>query len=279
MGRTAERAGGGADRYELYELCVQDAAGMAAFLAAVHGGRPRVMREDFCGGGAVCRAWVGGGGGRSGGAGKAGAGRRAIAVDLDPRALERLSGVRGLRAVAADVMDCDLNADIISATNFPIGYWHTRRELMAYLKKSRARLNRGGVFVCDTYGGPTAMRPGRTKRSVPAGGGRRVDYTWEQRSADPLTGLVVDVLHFQVFRGGKLEAEVPEAFTYSWRLWSIAELREAIAEAGFRASEVYTSLADAVDGEGNVHVRPVREPEDVGAGGRRDYVAYIAARA
>jgi hypothetical protein len=134
------------DKYTLYEACVQDPPRMAAFLYAVHGGRPRTMREDFCGSGGVCRAWV---------AMKPPGARRAllaIGVDQDPEPLARLKGVRNVKAVGADVFDCDLPADIISATNFPIGYLHARRDLLRFLKLTRKRLNKGGVFICDTYG-------------------------------------------------------------------------------------------------------------------------------
>ncbi|MBK8180978.1 MAG: hypothetical protein IPK67_19225 [Planctomycetes bacterium] len=37
------------DRFALYELCVQAPLLQAAFLGAVHGGRPLLLREDFSG--------------------------------------------------------------------------------------------------------------------------------------------------------------------------------------------------------------------------------------
>jgi SAM-dependent methyltransferase len=260
------------DRYDLYELCVQDAAAMARFLQAVHGGDPRVMREDFCGGGAVAREWAG-----------LGRGFRAIAVDQDAEPLARLkrtaaaAGVpRRVRCVHADVMDCSLRADVISATNFPIGYWHTRPELVRYLSATRRRLGPGGVFVCDTYGGASAFRRMKTRRMVAVGGvgavgGLRIEYTWEQREARARTRRVIDALHFRVTRRGRVIAELRDAFVYDWRLWSIEELRGAMEEAGFASVEIYDRLAEAVDHQGRVYVRPA---EELG----RDWVVYLVAR-
>ena len=251
------------DRFSLYELCVQSPDRMVPFLRAVHGGRPRVLREDFCGSGGVCRAWA-----------AQGPRSRAIGVDMDPEPLKRLRGVSRVRAVRADVLDCDARADIISATNFPIGYWHTRPDLLRYLKRTRSRLSKGGVFICDTYGGASAFEPGSTRRDLWIQGGIRVRYTWEQREADPLTGLVLDVIHFRADRDGEVIADLPGAFTYHWRLWSIPELRDAMREAGFASTQVYAELADAVDSAGRLYVRPVSDPRELG----RDYIVCIAAR-
>lgn len=235
---------------------------MASFLAAVHGGEPRTLREDFCGTAGVARAWAANG-----------LGRRAIAVDMDAAPLKRAKAP-GVRAVRSDVLRCPLKADLISATNFPIGYLHTRSALVRYLKLCRARLNPRGVFVCDTYGGVTAFTRGTMVRDIPAPGGVRIRYTWEQRKADPITGLVEDAIHFRATRNGELVYQEADAFVYHWRLWSIPELRDAMAEAGFRAVDVYSELADAVDHTGRTHVRPVTDPRELG----ETFVVCLAAR-
>jgi hypothetical protein len=143
-----------------------------------------------------------------------------------------------------------------------------------YLKLTRSRLNRRGIFVCDTYGGATAFQPGSTRRDFWLDGGLRVRYTWEQRDADPLSGMVLDVIHFRVDRNGDVVADLPEAFVYRWRLWSIVELREAMAEAGFRSTEVFAELADAIDSDGRLYVRPVGDASEL----ERDYIVCIVAR-
>lgn len=40
-----------------------------------------------------------------------------------------------------------------------------------------------------------------------------------------------------------------------------AELRDAMVEAGFRRTQVYAKLADAIDDEGNAYVEPVMHAE------------------
>ncbi len=265
-------AGPRLDKYDCYELCVQNPARMAPFLRAVHGGDPIILREDFCGTGGVCRAWASM---TPLAAGRRRRALRAIGVDRDPEPLARSRGVAGVRVVRSDVRDCDAAADVLTATNFSIGYWHTRRDLVRYLKLCRARVRPGGVFVCDTYGGATAFTTGTLTRDVWLDDGVRVRYTWEQREADPLTGRVLDVLHFRADRAGDVIFEQSDAFTYDWRLWSVPELREALRDAGFAEVLVYAELADAVDSEGRVYVRPVAGPEDLD----ESFVVLIAARA
>ncbi|MCA9300708.1 MAG: hypothetical protein KDA28_16680, partial [Phycisphaerales bacterium] len=152
--------------------------------------------------------------------------------------------------------------DVIFVGNFSIGEIHERRSLVAYLDACRARLRPGGVFVCDTYGGESAFMTGDVHRDHFTPDMARVRYTWEQREADPLTGRVINALHFRVDRAGMVEAEFPDAFVYDWRLWSVPELRDAMTEAGFASTEVHAKMPDAEDGDGNVYMSPV-EAEDL----------------
>jgi hypothetical protein len=99
------------DAYALYELCVTEPARVVKFVEAVHPGVPRVLREDFSGTGALARAWAGSAESRS-----------AIAVDVDPKPLARLRGVERVRAACARAEACRLKADVVAATNFPLGY-------------------------------------------------------------------------------------------------------------------------------------------------------------
>src|SRR6185369_13937365 len=92
------------DRFECYELCVQSPRHVAPFLRAVHGGEPVVLREDFCGTGALSRRWIEEGT-------RAGEMRRAVGVDLDADVVERAlrtnreAGVDGaVRVVVGDAL-------------------------------------------------------------------------------------------------------------------------------------------------------------------------------
>ncbi|MGP1272959.1 MAG: class I SAM-dependent methyltransferase [Phycisphaerales bacterium] len=254
------------DRHDLYEACVQSPPEMELLLRAIHGGDPLVLGEDFAGTGDLARYWV-----------AQGPLRLAVVIDLDSDALSRARGVDRLTVVEGDVRvpRPELpRVDCLHAGNFSIGYLHTRDELVRYLRQTRDRILPGGVFVCDTYGGESAYTIGRVERDVPLPHGRHCRYTWEQREADPLTGMVTDVLHFRVFDADEAVLDLPDAFVYRWRLWSVPELRDAFEEAGFVESAVYAQLPDAVDDEGVPYAEPVTDPEWLGD----SFIVCVAAR-
>ncbi len=244
------------DRHELYELCVQTPPVLVPQLISIHGGTPRVLGEDFCGTAAISIEWI-----------RRVDGGRAIAVDRDDETLARIPGTDAIEVVTGDVVrDTDATrhtADVIWAGNFSIGEWHTRANLLAYLDHARTRLEPGGLFACDIYGGESAYVTGSSDVEHPLPDGRIVVYTWEQRSADPVTGRVRNAIHFEVRRrDGVVEQTLRDAFTYDWRLWSIPELREALAETGFATTAVYARTPDAVDDAGTVYVQPLEEVDD-----------------
>jgi len=265
------------NRYDLYELTVQLPPIQARFLRAVHGGSPEVLGEDFCGPASIARAWL-----------ELSGDHRAVATDRDPdplehvrvRAAEQLGPGWGARLTLreSDVATVGDHADIVAALNFAVCELHTRAALLTYLRRAVYRLNTAGVFVCDLYGGADAMSPGQSEQTVktPSGG---VGYTWEQRQADPLTARVVNAIHFVT---PKPEARpMRDAFVYDWRLWGVAELRDAMREAGFRSTEVYADYGDAMDGDGNLIVRPISWDGAVGAAGPEledNWVVYIVGR-
>lgn len=241
------------DRFDLYERCVQSPRHLVPLLRAIHGRSPRVLGEDFAGTAALSIEW----------AERVDDGR-AVAVDLDETALFRHGVDMRVDRVAADVRTVGAPADLLFVGNFSIGYLHTRAELVEYLRHARERVAEArGVFVCDTYGGETAYTIGHVHRAHPLPDGRTCRYTWEQRAADPLTGMVTDVIHFRIEDAGVITEELMDAFVYEWRLWSVPELRDALAEAGFVGTDVYAKLADAVDAEGNAYAEPVTDPDDV----------------
>ncbi len=220
------------DRYALYETAVQRPEPMLVFIersyGRLRGGQPRVLREDFCGSAWLSTMWV-----RSDGA------RRAVAVDRDAQVLEYADRVHRrplgaaagrLRLVRSDVRRCRRKADVIASLNFSHFIYKSRADLLAYFRHARKCLNRPGLFICDLYGGPGAMRPGVSRRKFG-------DFTYhgQQVSYDPETAGVLNHIHFS-FPGGRW---MRKAFVYDWRLWSLMELREALAEAGFDGSRVF----------------------------------------
>lgn len=226
------------DRHDLYEICVQSPADGVRFLRALHGGNPSVLAEDFCGTGSMSREWA------------LAPGCSAIGRDIDAGLVARAAAgaPAGARFEVRDVTahtECAGSADVIFVGNFSTGEIHERGTLVAYLKGCRARLREGGVFVCDTYGGSSAYRIGAVTRRHGAPDGSTVHYTWEHRDADASTGRVVNAIHFRVIRDAELVQQINDAFVYRWRLWSVPELRDAMAEAGFRETSVHAALSGA----------------------------------
>ena len=248
------------DRFACYELAVTSPTPLARFLTAVHGRRPRVLGEDFSGSGALSRAWI-----------RLDPRHRAILVDRDREALAHAGTDARLTKLRRDVMKAGSRCDILACTNFPICYWHTRPELIAYLKHARSRLSRDGIFVADLYGGSDAFTPGTTTQKLRRPDGKGLWYTWEQRVADPITARVFNALHFRTPGASGRMVSLKDAFTYDWRLWSIAELSEAMLETGFKSVEVYDTLGDALDQHGNAYVRPATELDD-------PFVVYVIGR-
>lgn len=223
------------DRHFLYERCVQAPELVVPLLRRLHGGSPRVLGEDFCGTAALAREWL-----------RTDPAARAIAVDLDAEVLARAASARAerLELVHADVRAVDARCDVLFVGNFSIGELGTRAELLSYLRHARARLVPGGIFVCDTYGGASAWRTGAVERRHWIAPGVCVRYIWEQRAVDPLTARVENALSFRVEEAGEIVAELPDAFVYRWRLWSVPELADALAESGFARPSVETELGE-----------------------------------
>lgn len=258
------------DRHDLYERCVQSPGHLVPLLRAIHANDPRTLAEDFCGTAALSAAWI-----------NSVADGRAICVDQDAEVLARAPTDDRLRVIDGDVVDAtqpakDHAADVLFVGNFSIGYCHTRPDLLRYLTHAHERLeSNGGVFVCDTYGGNDAFVAGHVHRDHPGPDASQIRYTWEQREADPLTGMVLNALHFRVSKAGVITHELNDAFVYHWRLWGVPELRDAMIEAGFSTTEVYAKVADAIDDEGNAYVEPVTDPDEL----EDSFIVLVAARA
>ena len=252
------------DRHDLYERTVQSPEKVVRFLCELHGGKPRTLGEEFSGTAAVSRAWV-----------RLVPEGRATSVDLEADVLERAAGVPAVELVHGDVREATDSerhpADVIFVGNFSIGEIGERADLVRYLERSRRRLNPRGIFVCDIYGGPSALRIGAIERSHWIEGGDRILYVWEQREVDAHTGRVVNAMHFRVERDGEIVASIEDAFVYRWRLWSVPELREAMLEAGFRSTEVREDLHRSA----RAREAPVRASLDATEG----FIACVVARA
>ncbi len=252
-------------KYSLYELCVQTPARDVQLVRAMHGGvydgsPAMILGDDFCGSSLMSWEWV-----------SLEEGASAVATDRDPEAIAHVRTHPRVRSRCMSVMDVRDEADAICALNYAACELHARRDLVAYLAHARSRLLPGGVFVCDIYGGASAWEEGEFEGEFAGPGGERVIYTWAQESADPTTGMVNNAIHFGV-EAGRERYRLERAFEYEWRLWSVAELREAMQDAGFARTEVFLRDQHGIDGEGSIICLPA-ERGDLG----ESYQVYVAA--
>ena len=232
------------DRHDLYEASVQGVDYDLDFFERVyrrhHGHTFRVLREDFCGTAALAAHWV-----------LRGPDNRAWGVDLDPGVLQwarthrvprlREAG-RRLTLVHGDVRHARVpRADLTCAMNFSYWVFHERPDLLAYLRGARRGLRPGGLLVLNVFGGSEAMGTLVEKRRIAPSRSVTGDpvpgflYEWEQARFDPLDHRLLCHIHFRLRNGTAMR----RAFTYDWRMWTVPELRDAIAEAGFRSCDVY----------------------------------------
>lgn len=237
---TPNPAPGPRDRHRLYERAVQDPDADIAILERVLRGSARPaqrLREDFSGTAALAARWV-----------QRGPKRTAVAVDLDPAVhdwarrfrLPRLgAAAERLRLLTADVRAVPRERfDAIVAFNFSYGVFRTRAALREYFRAARRGLAPGGAVVLDAFGGWDAQKELVERRRL--GGG--VTYVWEQQRFDPVTHRIRCAIHFEFARGRPLR----RAFEYDWRLWTLPELTELLAEAGFTEIEVLWDVSTRV---------------------------------
>ena len=226
----AERA----DRHVLYEASVQSVEDEVTFLDTAFreltGRRARVMREDFCGTAAAACEWV-----------KGKKSRQAVAVDIDPDVLEwarsrhvaalKKGQQARLRLLNGDVRTAATGTvDFACAFNFSWWIFKTRADLKAYFRAVLDSLAPDGVFFLDIYGGSDAYAEGEEETEYDD-----FTYVWDQNRFEPLSAAYTCYIHFRFPDG----SELPRAFEYHWRLWTLPELRELLEEAGFARSVVY----------------------------------------
>lgn len=222
----------GADPYRLYERAVQSPEAEVDFvLEHFHRltGRPaRLLREDFCGTAAVSCAWV-----------RRHSDHRALGLDLDPRVLAWARRHNLARLPASDRGRCTLRrADVLKARPGPVdtvvalnfSYWvlKDRPSLLRYFRLVRAGLATDGVFFLDAFGGSDAFLVCTEERPIADAEGT-FTYLWEQAHYNPIDGGLLCNIHFDFPDGSRLE----RAYSYDWRLWTLPELRELLAQAGF----------------------------------------------
>jgi hypothetical protein len=240
--RTAQ----GSDIHELYELSVQDPDNEIDIIRQIWSeqrGRPCCsIREDFCGTAAVAIRWV-----------REDETHTAVGVDLDDdvlawaqsKASEQLDSTESkrLELITGDVLSTTTDpSDCLLAHNFSYYIFKQRSQVIDYYRTALSELVDDGLFILDAYGGSDSFVEMEEERDMDG-----FTYVWDQHKYDPVTGDVVNYIHFRFPDG----THINRAFTYEWRLWTIPEIREMLLEAGFKKAVVYWEGTDEETEEGN----------------------------
>lgn len=257
-----------ADRHVLYENSVQDVESEIDFVDAefkrLAGRRGRYLREDFCGTANTSCEWV-----------RRRRDNQATGVDLDPDVLAwgRDHHVAGLKPAQRDrimLIEDDVTRvatprqDMVLAMNFSYWIFTERRAMLDYFRSVRAALVEDGVFFLDCYGGYDSLRVHKERTRY-----RGYTYVWDTAKYNPLDASVTCHIHFNFKDGSRLK----KAFTYVWRMWTMPEIREILAEAGFTDVTIYAQGWDEDEQDGDGDFEPV-EVIDADAG----WICFIAAR-
>ena len=235
-----------ADKHDLYEKSVQNADFDAELLNDLYttyrGRAPLSIKEDFCGTAAFCCEWV-----------KLDSKKTAIGVDLDAEVLA-WGTKRNLSLLEAEQVERITlkkenvlkqgtpKTDIVVAFNFSYQIFKTREQLRNYFKVVKKSLKKDGLFAIDVFGGTeaTSLVEEITEKEG-------FDYVWDHDDFNPITNELICHIHFDFKDGTRME----KAFTYDWRLYTIAELVEIMQEAGFKQVDVLWEGTDDSDGTGN----------------------------
>ena len=195
-------------------------------------------------------------------------------MDHDPEVLgwgrrhnfERLgeSARRRVKLIEADVLAAPgRGLDLVVAMNFSYWIFRDRKTLGAYFSGVRRALARDGLFMLDAFGGSDAYEIMRERRKV-----NGFTYIWEQADFDPVSAHATCHIHYSFRDGSRLK----RAFSYEWRLWTLPEIREVLAEAGFSRTTVLWQGTDEKTGEGDGEFVPAQRGEADPA-----WIAYIQA--
>jgi SAM-dependent methyltransferase len=257
----AERA----DRHVLYEKAVQCAEAELDFVSAtfrkLRARRPRVLREDFCGTANLSCEWA-----------RRGADHASWGVDIDPAVLEwsrrhKLSRLKPREAARVHLVEGNVlaartaPADVTLAVNFSYWIFKERATMKRYFRKVRAGLVDDGVLILDAFGGYEACQ--EMQETTRCNG---FTYIWDQARFNPISSEILCHIHFRFRDGSRLN----NAFTYDWRLWTLAELTEMLDETGFEPAVYWEGTTRS--GGGNGVFTPARTGEADAA-----WIAYIVA--
>ncbi len=227
---------GQADKHDLYQKSVQAPEAEVEFFDKTYrdlrGKSAQLMREDFCGTAFLSTAWC-----------QSDPKRTALGIDIcgDTLAWGREHNIspagddvaQRVTLVQEDVRTAGVEpADITCALNFSYCIFKTRDELREYFVSARKGLKDDGILVLDLFGGTECLDELEEESDIDD---EPASYVWDQDKFNPINNHILCHIHFRFDDGSRLK----KAFTYDWRLWSIAEITELLDEAGFSKVRVY----------------------------------------
>ena len=168
--------------------------------------------------------------------------------------------------------DAKQGFDAILAMNFSYFILQERDTLRSYFKRVRNCLKDDGILFLDCYGGYESFSECEDERTITPErdtGIKPFTYVWDQARYNPISGEMDCKIHFKFNDGSVMQ----DAFLYTWRMWTMPEIREILLEAGFRSATVYWEGADEDNPEeGNGEYEPTEEGDADPA-----WVCYIVA--
>lgn len=236
-----------ADKFACYQKSVQTPEHEVEFFEQAYREayrkKPYKLREDFCGTFAVCCNWA-----------ASHPRRTSVGVDICGETLQwgrdhNLAKLTEAQQQRVRLLEQDVRkrnrpqVDVLAAQNFSFWIFKTRLEVIEYFKIARANLNRQGIMVMDMMGGGECYEEDLVDKRTIVKGKKGFKYHWEQASFNPVTADASFYISFKFADGSKLK----RAFEYHWRFWTIPEVREMLAEAGFSESHVYWENEDEDD--------------------------------
>lgn len=262
------------DRHLLYQQAVQDVEAEIDFVEQTWSElrqRPAVvLREDFCGTANTACEWV-----------IRDDGHHAIGIDLDPEVLdwarlnrltqldeEQLERIELLNEDVAQT--CPGTVDIILAMNFSYYLFMKREDMRDYFINVLDGLVSDGILFLDAYGGYEAPMVLTESRECQDEDGNDFTYIWEQATFNPIDSSMDCHIHFEFPDQSRME----RAFDYSWRLWTLPEIREILYAAGFSKVDIYWEGTDEEKNEGN----GIYTPSEIGDADP-GWVCYIVCQA
>lgn len=233
-----------ADKFDCYQQSVQEPDHEVDVFDQVYReayqSRPVTLREDFCGTFAVSCEWA-----------KSAKDRQAVGIDICRDTLQwgienNLGKLKPGVAERVTVREEDVRTsntppvDVLAAQNFSFWIFKTREEVVSYFRIALENLNAKGVMMIDMMGGKECYASDVTDKRTIVKGKKGFKYHWEQAYFNPVNADCSFFIHFKFGDGSRIE----KAFEYHWRFWTIPEVREMLAEAGFSSSLVYWDVAD-----------------------------------